>query len=136
MADEGDEPSAEDLRELLRKLMAGESGVDAGEIASAMGLPGGAAGLESLMAQLRGAVQNADGTINWSLATDQAVAAAGAASLTPTDSERAAVDRSFTVAGLWLDEACAFGPLAESPRSLTRTQWIRSTMPFWTQLAE
>lgn len=136
MADEGNEPSPEDLRELLRRLMAGETGVDAGEIAAAMGLPGGAAGLESLMAQLRGAVQNADGTINWSMATDQAVAAAGAASLTPTDAERAAADRSFTVAGLWLDEACAFGPLAETPRSLTRTQWIRSTMPFWTQLAE
>src|ERR671933_105458 len=125
MADSPDDPSPDDLRELLRRLMSGDATVDAGEIAAAMGLPGGAAGLESLMAQLRGAVQNADGSINWSLATDQAIAAAGAGSLTPTDAERAAVDRSFTVAGLWLDEACAFGQLAEAPRTLTRTQWVR-----------
>ena len=121
MADEPDEPSPEELRELLRRLMAGEGGIDAGEIARAMGLPGGAVGLENLMAQLRGAVQNADGTVNWSIATEQAVAGAGAGTLTPTDAERAAIDRAFTVAGLWLDESSAFGPLPEAPRSLTRT---------------
>src|SRR3954447_4004851 len=136
MADSPDDPSPDDLRELLRRLMGGDSDVDAGEIASAMGLPGGAAGLESLMAQLRGAVQHADGTINWSMATDQAGATAGAGALTPTDAERSAVDQAFAVAGLWLDESSAFGPLPEAPRSLTRTQWVRSTMPFWVQLAE
>src|SRR5919202_3913457 len=118
MADTPDDPSPDDLRELLRRLMAGDSDVDAGEIAAAMGVPGGAAGLESLMAQLRGAVQHADGTINWSMATDQAVAAAGAGALTPTDAERAAVEQAFTVAGLWLDETSAFGPLTDAPGAL------------------
>jgi putative hydrolase len=64
------------------------------------------------------------------------VAAAGTGSTTPTAEQTADVDRAFTVAGLWLDESSGFGALPETPRALTRTQWIRATMPFWSQLAE
>jgi putative hydrolase len=131
--EEGPEP---DLQELLRRMLSEGGRPDAAELAKAMGLPGGAAGLESLLAQLRQAMQNADGTIDWSIATDQAIASAGAASLSATDRQTADVDQAFTVAGLWLDESSSFGTLSEAPRALTRTQWIRATMPFWSQLAE
>ncbi|WP_297344553.1 zinc-dependent metalloprotease [Amnibacterium sp.] len=136
MADEPDEGREPDLQEILRRMLAEGGQPDAAELAKAMGLPGGAAGLEQLMARLRDAVQHADGTIDWSISTEQAVAAAGAGSTTPTDAQAAGVDRAFTVAGLWLDESSSFGALPEQPKALTRTQWIRSTMPFWSQLAE
>lgn len=136
MADEPDDRVPEELRELLRRMMAGETGVDTGEIAKAMGLPGGAAGLENLLSQLRGAAQRADGTVDWSVATDNAIAAAGAASTTPSDEDRARTERAFTLAGLWVDEWSAFGALTETPQAITRTRWIRATMPFWTELAQ
>src|SRR4051812_36170508 len=137
MSDEPEEEGAEpDLQELLRRMMAEGGGPDPAELAKAMGLPGGAAGLENLMAQLQQVMRNADGTIDWSIATQQAVAQAGAATLSATDRQTSDVDQAFTVASLWLDESSSFGALPERPRSLTRTEWIRATMPFWTQLAE
>src|SRR4051794_13210533 len=136
MADEPDEEPEQDLAEILRRMLEEGGRPDAAELAKAMGLPGGAAGLEQLMGRLRDAMQNADGTIDWSIATDQAVSAAGAGSTTPTEAQTQGVDSAFTVAGLWLDESSGFGALPERPRALTRTQWIRATMPFWSQLAE
>ena len=136
MAETPDEGPDPDLQEILRRMLEQGGRPDAAELAKAMGLPGGAAGLEQLMGRLRDAVQNADGTVDWSIATDQAVSAAGAGSTTPTDAQAAGVDRAFTVAGLWLDESSGFGALPDQPKALTRTQWIRATMPFWSQLAE
>ena len=136
MADEPDDASEPDLQEMLRRMMAGGGAPDTAALAKAMGLPGGAAGLEQLMAQLRQAMQNPDGKIDWSIATDQAIAAAGAGSLTATDKQTTEVTQAFSVAGLWLDESTVFDTLPESPATLTRTQWIRQTMPFWVQLAE
>ncbi|MDH2445308.1 zinc-dependent metalloprotease [Amnibacterium sp. CER49] len=136
MAEQSDEGSEPDLQELLRRMLSGGERPDAAELAKAMGVPGGAAGLESLMSQLRQAMQHADGGIDWNIATEQAVAAAGAATLSATDRQTAAVDQAFTVANLWLDESSRFGALPDAPRALTRTQWIRATMPFWSQLAE
>ena len=136
MADEPDEASEPDLQEMLRRMMAGGGAPDTAALAKAMGLPGGAAGLEQLMSQLRQAMQNPDGRIDWSIATDQAVAAAGAGTLSATDTQVTAVTQAFSVAALWLDEATEFETLPETPGPLTRTQWIRATMPFWIQLAE
>src|SRR5689334_3133631 len=136
MADEPDDAPEPDLQEMLRRMMAGGGAPDTAALAKAMGLPGGAAGLEQLMAQLRQAMQNPDGRIDWSIATDQAIAAAGAGSLSATDQQTTEVQQAFSVAGLWLDESTAFDTLPEAPATMTRTQWIRATMPFWIQLAE
>src|SRR5579875_1213443 len=136
MADEPDDAQEPDLQEMLRRMMAGGGAPDTAALARAMGLPGGAAGLEQLMAQLRQAMANPDGRIDWSIATEQAVAAAGAATLSATDRQVTQVDQAFSVAGLWLDESTAFETLPDRPAAMTRTQWIRATMPFWVQLAE
>lgn len=136
MADEPDDVPEPDLQELLRRMMAGGGTPDTAALAKAMGMPGGAAGLEQLMSQLRQAMQNPDGRIDWSIATDQAVAAAEAGSRSATDAQTAAVAQAFSVAGLWLDEWTVFATLADAPAALTRTRWIRATMPFWVQLAE
>jgi putative hydrolase len=136
MADEPDDGREPDLQEMLRRMMAEGGQPDTAALAKAMGLPGGAAGLEQLMAQLRQAMQNPDGRIDWSIATEQAVTAAGAATLSATDAQVTAVTQAFSVAGLWLDEHTVFETLAEAPSAMTRTQWVRATMPFWIQLAE
>ena len=136
MADEPDDASEPDLQEMLRRMMSGGTPPDTAALAKAMGLPGGAPALEALMAQLRQSMQQPDGRIDWDIATDQAVAAAGAGSLSATDAQVSEVAQAFSVAGLWLDEATVFETLPESPSAFTRTQWIRATMPFWVQLAE
>lgn len=136
MADEPDDAAEPDLQELLRRMMAGGGAPDTAALAEAMGLPGGAAGLEQLMSQLRQAMQHPDGRIDWSIATDQAIAAGGAGSLSATDAQTASVTLAFSVAGLWLDEWTVFETLPDAPSAMTRTQWIRATMPFWVQLAE
>ena len=136
MTDGGGDDSEPDLQEMLRRMMAGGGTPDTAALAKAMGLPGGAAGLEQLMSQLRQAMQQPDGRIDWDIATDQAIAAAGAATLSATDAQVTGVSQAFSVAGLWLDESTAFETLPESPSAMTRTQWIRATMPFWVQLAE
>src|SRR3954463_15507367 len=111
MADEPEEEPEQDLAEILRRMLEEGGRPDAAELAKAMGLPGGAAGLEQLMGRLRDAGQNADGTGDWSIATDPAASAGGAGSTTPTDAQAAGVDRAFTVAGLWLDESSGFSAL-------------------------
>ena len=136
MADEPDDASEPDLQEMLRRMMAGGGAPDTAALAKAMGLPGGAAGLEQLMAQLRQAMSAPDGEVDWSIATDQAVAAAGAGSLSATDAQVTQVGGAFSVAGLWLDESTSFPTLPDAPAAMTRTQWIRATMPFWVQLAQ
>src|SRR5690606_16484007 len=49
----------------------------------------------------------------------------------PTDCQR-----SFTVAGLWLDEATELGSTADSPRSITRIEWVQQTVDTWISLAK
>lgn len=131
----GNQPDDE-LREMIRKLLSGEGGIDASALAGAAGLPSDPAAMAGLMAQLQNAVASSSGGINWKLAVDQATALARSTSLTPTDEQRHQFDGALGVAGLWLDEVTDISELPTTPRLLSRAEWVEQTMPLWSQLAE
>jgi putative hydrolase len=126
----------DELREMIRKLMSGEGGIDPSALAGAAGLPSDPAAMAQLMAQLQNAVASSSDGINWQLAIDQATQQSRTASLTPTDAQRREFDGALGVASLWLDEVTDISELPTTPRLLSRTEWVQQTMPLWTQLAE
>jgi putative hydrolase len=135
--DESDKNPEDEFRDMLRQFLAGNAGIDPGQLAGAAGLPGDPASINAMISQLRNALQGGgDGKINWQAATDQAVTIATNDAVPATVERRAALDQAFLVAALWLDDVTAISELTSVPRLLTRAEWARATMPVWTQLAE
>jgi len=104
----------DEFRDLLREFLSGNSDLDPGRLASAAGLPNDPALVAQLTSKLPDALQNSEDGTNWDIALEQA----------------------FHVAALWLDEATYVAELTANPRLISRTEWVTSTMPIWTQLAE
>ena len=126
----------DEFRDMLSQFLSGNSEIDPAKLASAAGLPNDPEMLKNLIGQLQNALQSSEEGINWALALDQAknLAAKDVRPITP--GERSAIEQSFHVAALWLDEATEITELTTTPKLLSRTEWITATMPFWTQLAE
>lgn len=133
----GDQGNPEDeFRDLLREFLSGNSELDPGRLASAAGLPNDPALVAQLMSKLQDALQNSGDGINWDLALEQAKAVAGRERQPSLPAERSALEQAFHVAALWLDEATYVAELTATPRLISRTEWVTTTMPIWTQLAE
>jgi len=132
---DGDDP-AEELRELLRGMLSGQGGFDPSRLAGVAGLPSDPQMLAHLIGQLQSALNRDGDGIDWTIATQQAVALAGRAAVPSTPAERSAYEQALHVAALWLDEATDIAALNVEPALLTRSGWAESTMPVWTQLAE
>ena len=135
----GDDALAE-LQRLLNEMLSGgapgggaEGGFDPAAFAKAAGLPGDPAALQGLFATLQSAMRNPSNEIDWSVARRIAldVAAQGTGA-----GDAAAVQRAFPVAALWLDEATEVGATADSPRALSRIEWVQQTIDTWIGLAE
>ncbi len=135
----GDDALAE-LQRLLNEMLSGgapgvgaEGGFDPAAFAKAAGLPGDPAALQGLFTTLQSAMRNPSNEIDWSVARRIAldVAAQG-----PGAGDAAAVQRAFPVAALWLDEATEVGATADSPRALSRIEWVQQTIDTWIGLAE
>ena len=126
----------DEFRDMLSQFLSGNSEIDPAKLASAAGLPNDPEMLKNLIGQLQNALQSSEEGINWTLALDQAknLAAKDVRAITP--GERSAIEQSFHVAALWLDEATEITELTTTPKLLSRTEWITATMPFWIQLAE
>ncbi|GAA3749226.1 zinc-dependent metalloprotease [Leifsonia bigeumensis] len=134
---EGDQGNPEEeFRDLLREFLSGNSDLDPGRLASAAGLPNDPALVAQLMSKLQDALQNSGDGINWDLALEQAKAVAGRERQPSLPAERSALEQAFHVAALWLDEATYVAELTATPRLISRTEWVTTTMPIWTQLAE
>ncbi|WP_027479066.1 zinc-dependent metalloprotease [Gryllotalpicola ginsengisoli] len=137
MADEDDKSPEDALRDMLRDMLSGTGGIDPQKLAGAAGLPSDPAALQQLIMQLQGALRgNADGSINWDLALQQGRQLAMQTSVETAPGRLSALGQAFHVADLWLDEATGMGPLPSEPALLTRAEWVKRTMPLWTQLAE
>lgn len=121
---------------MLRELLSGRAGIDPSKLAGAAGLPADPQGIANLIGQLQAALTSNSTGINWTLATDQAKTFAAKTSFSPTDQQRAALEQAFSVAALWLDDVTFISELNETPKLITRVQWIEQTMPIWSQLAE
>jgi len=126
----------DEFRDMLSQFLSGNSEIDPAKLASAAGLPNDPEMLKNLIGQLQNALQSSEEGINWTLALDQAKNLAQTDVRPITPGERSAIEQSFHVAALWLDEATEITELTTTPKLLSRTEWITATMPFWIQLAE
>ncbi len=126
----------DELRDMLRRFLAGDVSFDAGALAGAAGLPGDAASIQALISQLQSALRSPSDGINWDVAQEQGTAIASKDAVEATAAERAALDQAFVVAALWLDEVTSISELTTTPVLLSRRRWVKDTMPVWRQLAE
>ncbi|AYG02523.1 zinc-dependent metalloprotease [Gryllotalpicola protaetiae] len=137
MSDEDDKSPEDALRDMLRDMLAGNAELDPQKLAGAAGLPSDPASIQQLITQLQGALRgNPDGSINWDLALQQGRQLAQSGSVATPPGQTSALEQAFHVAALWLDEATSVGALVATPALLSRSEWVKRTMPLWTQLAE
>jgi len=138
------EPPEEEIQRILRQLFSGNIPEDLAEgirinpaqFAQAAGLPTDPVMLQSLFAQLQRAMQNPNGEIDWEMAKKTAIDVAKEQSRKPTSAERAAIDRDFSVAALWLSEVTDIAEASELPRAISRVEWVFDSINTWTSLAE
>jgi len=140
--DSRDEPQDEfddsdnELANMLRDFLAGNTEIDPAKLASAAGLPNDPELIGRLMEQLQNALNSSGEGVNWSLALDQAKAFASRTSVVSLPAERSQLEQALHVASLWLDEATFVSALSTEPRLMSRSEWVAATMPVWQQLAE
>lgn len=133
--DGGTGPDFEELQRMLRDMLSGgsQSGdIDPEVLAKAAGLSGDPALLNTLFSTLRGAMAQPSEGIDWSIARRTALDAAGGAG--PVDA--APAERAFPVASLWLDEATELGVVSDTPRALSRIEWVQQSIDMWISFAE
>ncbi|WP_243064143.1 zinc-dependent metalloprotease [Humibacter sp. RRB41] len=133
--DDRNEPDDE-FRDMLRQFLSGNGSFDPQQLAGAAGLPGDAASIQALMSQLQSALHSSGDGINWDVALEQGTTIASKDAVEATPAERAELEQAFNVAALWLDEVTSISELTSTPILLSRRQWVKDTMPVWTQLAE
>jgi len=134
-----DDPRREpedEFRDMLREFLEGNGDIDPARLASAAGLPDDPEMVSQLISQLQNALQSSGEGVNWSLALEQATGLAARSSVVSLPAERSQLEQAFHVASLWLAEATSISELTVEPRLMSRTEWVSTTMPIWTQLAE
>lgn len=136
MPEDSRDDHEDEFREMLRELLSGNSDIDPARLAGAAGLPNDPAMIAQLMSQLQSAMQASGDGVNWDVARDQASTLAAASAQPTSPADRAALEQALTVAALWLSEATFVSDLTTTPRLMTRSEWVRATMPVWSQLAE
>ncbi|MFB4352974.1 zinc-dependent metalloprotease [Microbacterium sp. LS_15] len=136
MAD--NDPTPEDFQEFLRRMMSGQGGgdIDPEALRNAFsgmdGLQLDPAMMKTIMAQLQGAF----GGDAWENALRQALHIANRDGLGISEGSRTSLADSFALADLWLGEATTISELAESPRAMTRGEWVEATLPVWKEIAD
>lgn len=136
MAD--NDPTPEDFEEFLRRMMSGQGAgdIDPEALRNAFsgmdGLQLDPAMMQTIMAQLQGAF----GGDPWESSLRQALHIANRDGLGITDGSRTSLTDSFTLANLWLSEATTISELSETPRAMTRGEWVEATLPVWKEIAE
>jgi len=136
MADDPNKDNDDELRDMLRDLLSGNSSIDPSRLAGAAGLPNDPAAIARMISQLQGAMRHSGDGINWDLALEQAKTLAQEGAKTTEPAQRSALEQALHVAALWLEEAAWVAELNVAPTLTPRAEWARTTMPLWTQLAE
>lgn len=134
--DFGDRDPEDEIRDMLRDFLAGNSEIDPAKLAGAAGLGNDPALVAQLMGQLQNALKSGGDGINWDLSLEQAKTVAGKERIPSLPAERSSLEQAFNVAALWLNEATFISELSSPPKLISRTEWVDATMPIWTQLAE
>lgn len=136
MAD--NDPNPEDFQEFLRRMMSGAGAGDF-DLSALQRAFEGAEGIQldpAMMAGLMQQLQGAFGGDPWANTLRQALHIANREGQGVTDGSRTSLADSFALANLWLSEATAISELAETPRAMTRGEWVEKTLPVWKEIAE
>ncbi|HWV50082.1 MAG TPA: zinc-dependent metalloprotease, partial [Microbacterium sp.] len=135
MAD--NDPNPEDFQEFLRRMMAnGGADFDLNALQNALGGADGIALDPAMMSQLMSQLQGVFGGDPWENTLRQALHIANRDGQGITDGSRGSLSDAFGLANLWLGEATTISELADSPRVLTRGEWVEQTLPVWKEIAE
>ena len=127
----------EDFEKFLKDFMAGKGG-DAAELAAAAGLPNDPKLIAKMVEQLQAALgsqDNANGAVNWKLATDQARAIAREGAYGVSEESRKAIRDACAIGSLWLDQATTMAGVNSEPKLLTRELWVADAMPLFEALS-
>lgn len=127
----------EDFEKFLKDFMAGKGG-DAAELAAAAGLPNDPKLIAKMVEQLQAALgsqENANGAVNWKLATDQARAIARENAISVSEESRKAIRDASAIGSLWLDQATSMPGVNQEPKLLTRELWVADAMPLFEALS-
>ena len=138
MADDDDRSPEDQFQELMRQLF-GASGanLDPEQLSRLSGLQIDPGMMSTVMQHLQSAFAGAgSGGISWDLAKRQALHIANQEGLSITDGQQSTTGDAFQLAGLWLGAATTISELTETPRTMTRGQWVEATLPVWQELAE
>jgi putative hydrolase len=136
MADEDRSPE-EEFQELMRRLLAGDTGaIDPEQLSRLSGMQIDPAMMQTVMQHLQGAFAGAEDGISWDLARRQALHIANQSDLGVSTGQRTDLEQAFALAALWLGEATTISDLASPARSLSRGAWVEATLPVWQELAE
>lgn len=141
MSDEHDPDgfNSEDFAKFLQELLSGNGNINAEELARIAGLPNDPLVIQALIKQLQQAITQGDdqtvGGVNWTVASQQAVAAAHEGSLAVSETSKAAILDATRIASLWLDQATNLSDLASEPKLVTREVWVKDALPLFQELA-
>lgn len=129
----------EDFAKFLQELLSGNGNINAEELARVAGLPNDPAVIQALLAQLKQAITHGESQtvagVNWTVASQQAIAAAREGGFSVSESSKNAIDESLRIATLWLDQATSLSELASEPKLVTREVWVQDALPLFQELA-
>lgn len=115
-----------------------DAGLDPDAMGGAVGLPTDAAGMGSLVNQIRNMMSSSgDGPVNWNLARDvarQQVHSGG--DPMPSAAQAARLAQYLQIADLWLDEVTELVAPPPTREVYSRAQWVEATLPAFQELAE
>lgn len=131
-----DKDPAEELREMIHRMLSGDGEMDFGALANAAGVSGAdSQNIAGLIQHLQSALSNPTDQIDWSAGVKQAGRVISSNPGSVTSDERDAVRQAGNLAALWLDEQTQLGSLQDL-EMLSRQQWAEATMPVWQEISE
>lgn len=131
--------NSEDFAKFLEELLSGNGNINAEDLARIAGLPNDPLVIQALIRQLQHAVTQGDSQtvagVNWTVASQQAVAAAHEGSVAVSESSKTAIVDASRIANLWLDQATNLSELASEPKLVSREVWVKDALPLFQELA-
>lgn len=129
----------DDFAKFLQELLSGNGNLNAEELARVAGLPNDPAVIQALLAQVRQAISQGESQtvagVNWTVASQQAIAAAREGSKNVSESSKSALLEATKIANLWLDQATSLSALATEPKVISREVWVQDALPLFQELA-
>ena len=130
-----DRDPAEELREMIQRMLSGDGEMDFSALANAAGVSGAdSQSIAGLMQHLQSALSNPSDEIDWSAGMKQAERVISQNPGSVSSDERDATKQAANLAALWLDEQTEVGSIGEM-ELLSRQQWAQATMPVWQEIA-